>query len=144
MNRRYASLLLALSLATIPAACGREKNEAAESAEEQAELVKQAKIDEATARKIALERVPGGEIVKSELEEEDGKLLYSFDIKLPGKEGVEEVHVDAKTGEVLSVEHESDAEAGAEAAAEASGHEGGHEGGHAAGSAGGAGGAGAE
>ena len=45
----------------------------------------------------ALARVPGGTVHKGVLEEEDGKLIYSFEIKVPGKSGIEEVNVDAKS-----------------------------------------------
>jgi uncharacterized membrane protein YkoI len=40
---------------------------------------------------------------------EDGALIYSFDLSIAGKPGIEEVHVDAKTGKILSVEHEGPA-----------------------------------
>jgi uncharacterized membrane protein YkoI len=42
-----------------------------------------------------------------ELEKEHGKLIYSFDIAVPGKSGVEEVNVDAITGKVVAKHHES-------------------------------------
>jgi uncharacterized membrane protein YkoI len=42
-----------------------------------------------------------------ELEVEHGCLVYSFDIKVAGKDGTEEVLIDARTGQVLSHEHES-------------------------------------
>jgi len=38
---------------------------------------------------------------------EDGKLVFSFDLKVRGRPGVEEVQVDARTGAIVSVEHES-------------------------------------
>jgi uncharacterized membrane protein YkoI len=60
-----------------------------------------------SAMKLALARVPGGTISKGELEEEDGRLIYSFDIKVAGKSGEDEVHIDARTGEVVKQEHES-------------------------------------
>jgi uncharacterized membrane protein YkoI len=60
-----------------------------------------------SAIRIALARVPGGTISKAELEEEDGRLIYSFEIKVAGKAGEDEVHVDARTGEVVKQEHES-------------------------------------
>jgi len=59
-----------------------------------------------SAIKIALARVPGGTITEAELEEEDGRLIYSFEIKVTGKSGSEEVHVDARTGAVVKQEHE--------------------------------------
>jgi uncharacterized membrane protein YkoI len=60
-----------------------------------------------SAIKIALARVPGGTITEAELEEEDNRLIYSFEIKVAGKSGEDEVHVDATTGDVLKVEHEN-------------------------------------
>src|SRR5262245_26557310 len=71
------------------------------------DLSKEAKISEAQARKIALARVPGT-VRSEELEREHGRVVYSYDIERPGKPGVEEVQVDAKTGKIVSVKHESD------------------------------------
>ncbi|MGZ3439576.1 MAG: PepSY domain-containing protein [Caldimonas sp.] len=58
------------------------------------------------AKKTALTKVNGGVIKSSELEKEKGKLIYSFDIVAPDKKIVE-VNVDANTGAIVSVEHES-------------------------------------
>jgi len=82
-------------------------------------LKSQAKIAEGAAAKTALANVPKGEIAAVELEREKGKLLYSYDIKVPGKKGVEEVHVDAVTGKFLSKEHENPEAEKKEAADEA-------------------------
>jgi len=82
-------------------------------------LKTQAKVAEEAAAKTALAKVPKGEIASVELEREKGKLLYSYDIKVPGKKGVEEVHVDAMTGKFLSMEHESPENEKKEAADEA-------------------------
>ena len=71
-----------------------------------ARLAAQAKVGEDSARVIALQRVPGGTIQALELEREGGVLLYSWDIKVAGKPGITEVHVDALTGRILAVEHE--------------------------------------
>ena len=73
----------------------------------QASLKKEAKISMKTARATALKEVPNGKVRKSELERENGKLVYSFDIKVAGKTGIEEVTVDAITGAVVSHEHET-------------------------------------
>jgi hypothetical protein len=72
-----------------------------------ASLAKQAKISLEAARATALAKVPGGTVRSEELEKEHGKLVYSFDIEVPGKSGVEEVNVSAITGKVLSKHHES-------------------------------------
>lgn len=71
------------------------------------DLKAEAKIGKAEAKKTALARVPGGKIKSAELEEEDGKLIWSFDIAMKGTKGVTEVNVDAKTGELVAVEVES-------------------------------------
>lgn len=73
------------------------------------ELKARAKVDCAAARKSALAKLGGkGLKVKSgELEEEGGKLLWSFDVARKGKGGIDEVHVDALSGEVTDVKHES-------------------------------------
>lgn len=71
-------------------------------------LLKQAKVQPAEAQKAALARVPNGTITKAEIEQEKKKLIYSYDITVPGKSGITEVHVDATTGKVVSTEHEDD------------------------------------
>jgi len=62
-----------------------------------------------SASKLALARVPTGTIDKVELEREKNALIWSFDIKVPGKTGIEEVAVNALTGAVGATEHESPA-----------------------------------
>jgi uncharacterized membrane protein YkoI len=69
-------------------------------------LVPMAKISEDSARAIALHRVRGM-VQALELEREHGRLLYSWDIKVAGKPGITEVHVDAMNGKILAVEHET-------------------------------------
>ena len=86
--------------------------------EEKPGLFKQAKITPDVATATALAKVPGGKIDAAELENEKGKLIYSFDIKVQGKRGIEEVAVDAITGVVLSVEHETPADEAKEARAD--------------------------
>lgn len=72
-----------------------------------ADLAKQAKISLEKARATALAKVPHGEVRSEELEKEHGKLIYSFDIAVPGKPGIQEVNVSAITGKVIGVHHES-------------------------------------
>ncbi len=59
---------------------------------------------------VALARaaVPHGRIVEAELEQEGGTLIYSFDIRVPHRPGIIEVHVDARTGAVAPLEHEDE------------------------------------
>jgi uncharacterized membrane protein YkoI len=71
------------------------------------DLSKETKITEPEARKIALARVPGT-VRSEELEREHHRVVYSYDIEQSGKPGVEEVQVDAKSGKIVSIRHESD------------------------------------
>jgi uncharacterized membrane protein YkoI len=87
--------------------------------ESQATLMKEAKVSEATARATALAQVPNGSVKSSEIERENGKLIYSYDITVPGKTGIEEVNVNAIDGSVVGREHETPKSEKKEAAAEA-------------------------
>lgn len=93
---------LALMLAATPAAAQQQKP----------------KVPEAQARATALARVPDGTVKSFELEREGGRLIYSYDIAVKGKSGIEEVNVDAMTGKVVGAQHEDAAAERAEAAAE--------------------------
>ena len=68
-----------------------------------------AKMSKEEAEKIALQAVGGGIVFDSELMQEKGRLIYSFDISQ--KKLIKDVKVDAQTGAVVStttetVEHE--------------------------------------
>jgi uncharacterized membrane protein YkoI len=95
-----------LTLAAAPLSAQAAKAPAKKEATSQAALGKEAKIAEAAARKTALAAVPGGKVQSHELERENGRLIYSYDIKVAGRSGVEEVNVDAMTGEIVAHEHE--------------------------------------
>ena len=56
--------------------------------------------------KALLAAVLAGKVQSHELEREKGKLIYSYDIKVAGKSGIEEVNIDAMTGEIVAHEHE--------------------------------------
>jgi|SRR5205085_1776212 len=104
----YASLfaaMLALGAAT-SASAQAAKPATKKAATSQAALRKEAKVAEADARKTALAAVPGGKVRSHELERENGKLIYSYDIKVAGKSGIEEVNIDAMTGEIVAHQHE--------------------------------------
>ena len=70
-----------------------------------AALKKDAKISIEVARATALKKVPG-EIQEEELEKENGKLVYSFDIRGTGQKDITEVQVSAIDGSIVSVEKE--------------------------------------
>ena len=69
-------------------------------------LLARTKISEDSARAIALARMPGAAVQALELENEHGHLIWSWELKLAGKTGIEEVNVDALDGHVVGVEHE--------------------------------------
>lgn len=72
----------------------------------------EARISLEQAREAALVRVPGT-VMKEELEREDGRWIYSFDIQ-PGETGtpLKEVHVHAGDGSILRIEDEAPGEPG--------------------------------
>ena len=90
-------ILLALTFAGWAAFRKHETNE-------QAALQKDAKITMAQAKKTALTKEPGT-IKSQELERENEKLIYSFDIQTTS--GIHEVNVDATSGDVLEDQPES-------------------------------------
>jgi uncharacterized membrane protein YkoI len=79
--------------------------------EDKGGLLAQATVKPDSARMIALAQVPGGKITDAEIEEEDGRLVYEFEIESQGEK--REIHVDAKTAEVVTFEHQDDAAMGA-------------------------------
>ncbi|MGI9090136.1 MAG: PepSY domain-containing protein [Gemmatimonadaceae bacterium] len=83
-----------------------------------ASLAAKAKISESAARATALAKVPNSVVQAAELENEKGKLLYSYDLKVAGQSGIQEVQVNAIDGSVIGVEHESPAAVAKEAAAD--------------------------
>ena len=82
-------------------------------------LLKKARIAVEAAIATAQAKVPKAKLKAAEIEEENGKLIYSFDFETAGKAGIDEVNIDAITGkQVGTVEHESPASEKKEAAAD--------------------------
>ena len=107
IRKAAIGLVLIMALAFSVAASDKKSS--------QKQLAKEAKITMKEARATALKEVPG-KIKEAELEREDGKLIYSFDIST--KEGIKEVQIDALTGTVLKVEIETKEQEAREKAAE--------------------------
>jgi hypothetical protein len=84
-----------------------------------AALMKRATVSEAQAAKTALAAMPNATIKAVELEDENGRLIYSYELKVPGHSGIEEVNVNAKTGAIVNTEHETPASERGEAKQEA-------------------------
>src|ERR1700694_563176 len=92
-----SAILLILSCAAWAAPRKQETNQ-------QAAMQKEAKITMAQAKKTALTKEPG-KLRSQELERENEKLIYSFDIQT--KSGIHEVNVDAISGDVVEDKVES-------------------------------------
>ena len=109
------SLLLAgfLSPAVAPRALAESHKE-----ESQADLRAKAKITEAQAQSIALAKVPNGKIKEGGIENEKDRLVWSFDIAVPGTADITEVQVDANSGEIVSVATETPKDEAREARSE--------------------------
>jgi uncharacterized membrane protein YkoI len=80
------------------------------------------RISMQVARAKALTFVPNGHIRSAELETEKGRLIYSFDIQLPKRNGVEEVQISALDGSLISRKHETVAAESREAKSEPTEH----------------------
>jgi len=100
------SLAAVLSIVTVGGLAAQQPAARAYKHEVPAALLSQTKISEDSAKTVALARVPGSAVKALELEREHGLLIWSFDLTVAGKPGIEEVEVDALTGNVVSVEHE--------------------------------------
>jgi hypothetical protein len=75
-----------------------------------AQLSSLTRVSQAQAEKIAVAKLRGKSAVSTasaELEAEHGCLVWSFDLQVAGRPGVQEIQVDAGNGKVLSVKHES-------------------------------------
>ena len=78
--------------------------------EEKPGLLKKATITSEAAIATAQARLPNAKLTAAEIEQENGKLIYSFDFTTDGKTGIDEVNINALTGkQVGKVEHESPA-----------------------------------
>lgn len=90
-----------------------EKNEKKEKGKErknQDNLMREATVTREQARATALRQVPG-EVQEEEIEKENGKLVWAFDIKdANGK--IFDVKVDAKTGAIVSADEDKEDDGG--------------------------------
>ena len=67
-----------------------------------ASLQAQSRITRQRAETVALRLVPGGEIVSGSLERDKQRLLWWFDVSIPGSRNRKAVQVDAYSGAVVS------------------------------------------
>jgi hypothetical protein len=95
-------LLTGLLLTGLPAlALAAPTNAAA-----RADLAAQAKLSEQEATELALAAVPGGHITASQLLRENGRLIWAFDVRVPGAKNLTAVQVDAASGDIASRQRE--------------------------------------
>ena len=73
-------------------------------------------MSRAAAERTALAKVPGGKVKSSELGDENGKLIWSFDLNTPGSKRITEVGVNAVTGEIVEKKVETAKDEAKEAA----------------------------
>ena len=67
----------------------------------------QSKITESAARKIASDRYPNSAFESAELEQENNRLIWSIDLRPNGSNDVQEVNIDAMTGEIIAIQYET-------------------------------------
>lgn len=97
-----------------------EDNERGEGEKgEQAKLMSKAKLSKEAAEQIALSKVPNGTVKEAELENEKGKLIWSFGFATPDSVNTTEVNVDAITGNIVNMEQETPQAEAKEAAEDA-------------------------
>jgi len=99
MNNKYIQIIVGLLALGLIAGCETHKHHK--------HLESEATVTKEQAQQTALAQVPGGTIKEGELEKEKGHLMWSFDIAQPGTSDIKEVQVDARTGQILSVETET-------------------------------------
>ena len=102
------SLVAALAVGAGPSTeAKRQDARRPRAARADSSLASLARVSADSARAIARKRVPGGTLKSEELERERGRVIYSFEFRVRGKRGITEVNVDARSGRIVSVEHES-------------------------------------
>lgn len=107
---KVIAIALGLSLAfpAIPALAAWQCSIHPPQGASDAQLMSMAKVSKARAERTALARAGRhASLSSAELEAERDCLIWSFDVKVRGRKGVQEVNVDAGNGKVLEVHHET-------------------------------------
>jgi uncharacterized membrane protein YkoI len=113
------ALLVLATLAAVAPAGAQQTTQTAPRSDVPAKLAREAKIALDSARSIAQAKLPRAAVQSEELERENGKLIYSFDMKTAGKSGIDEVNVNAINGSIVGkIGHESAQSEAKEAKAE--------------------------
>ncbi len=109
MTPRFRHLFPAIAFATL-AASTTLSAQGLTVKEEKPGLLAKAKVTAEAAFATARGAVPTGKHLESEIEEEDGRLVFVFTFKPVGRRGEDEVLVDALTGKLVKTEHETPAD----------------------------------
>jgi diphthamide synthase (EF-2-diphthine--ammonia ligase) len=113
---RFSTLLL-VSLPVVAGAATLECTAKVSTKLNDTQMKKMTNVNLSAAQATAIESVGKANldrVISKELEVENGCLLYSFDLRLRSKEGIDEVQVDAVSGKVISQKHETVADEVAE------------------------------
>lgn len=105
MSRRSSTGIAGLVLIALVSGCGPESSIAV--TEVKPGLLARATFSPEAAFTVSQAQRPNGAVVDAEIDEERGRLVYEFAIVIDGVEGMDEVQIDATTGEIVSIEHES-------------------------------------
>ena len=101
------SLVAVLALAALPSlGTAQAAQHPTYKREVPAALLRRAKVSEDSALKIAQARIVGGKVQALELENENGKLIWSWEFAIGGRPGIYECNVDALDAHIVGVEHE--------------------------------------
>ncbi|MDZ7289521.1 MAG: PepSY domain-containing protein [candidate division KSB1 bacterium] len=103
--RSFKSSLLIVGMALVAfgqSACTKKDQSGTAQTSAAALSAAEPKITRAQAEQVALEKFPGSYLLSTELEPEDGKLVYSVEARTP--QAVYEVVVDAMTGQVIETD----------------------------------------
>lgn len=109
-KRYFLPLVVFMAAAIFGISAPNASAQTADTSKPKTKSASRAKLTMDEARAIAL-REESGKIESEELEKEQGKLVYSFDIR-NSKGTITEIWVDAKTGAIV---HKSEEDAAAEA-----------------------------
>ena len=113
------SLLVLGTFATVASAGAQQTMHPTPKSDVPAALAREAKITLDAARVIARAKLPKATVQAEELERENGRLIYSFDMKTAGRSGIDEVNVNAMNGSIVGkIGHESAQSEAKEAATE--------------------------
>lgn len=95
------SLLVLGTFAVAASAGAQQSTHPTPKSDVPATLAREAKITLDSARTIARAKLPKATVQSEELERENGRLIYSFDMKTAGRSGIDEVNVNAMNGKIV-------------------------------------------